>query len=133
MDSTVISLLGAFLLSILGMFVFVWSLRKGSLKENPYDLSVIFALGEVGQVDDPALLQGGQKSLQQAVKKGAIETDIADPAELQGRMLLDQSTAFPVLMFISFAGLSPQHARAGPCTAQRCWPAFLRIGCHRRL
>jgi len=44
MDSAVISLLGAFLLSILGLFVFIWSLRKGLLKENPYDASVIFAV-----------------------------------------------------------------------------------------
>ena len=105
MDNAVISLLGDFLLSILGLFVFVWSLRKGLLKENPYDASVIFARGEVGQVDDPALPHGAQKSMQQAVKKGGIETDIADPAELQDRIASDQSTAFPVFMFISFACL----------------------------
>ena len=80
MDSAVISLLGAFLLSLLGLFVFIWSLRKGLLTENPRDASVIFASGEVGQVDDPALPRGEQKSMQQAVKKGGIETDIADPA-----------------------------------------------------
>ena len=105
MDSAVISLLGAFLLSLLGLFVFIWSLRKGLLKENPRDASVIFASGEVGQVDDPALPRGEQKSMQQAVKKGGIETDIADPAELQDRITSDRSTAFPVFMFISFACL----------------------------
>ncbi|MBC7548786.1 MAG: cbb3-type cytochrome c oxidase subunit I, partial [Polaromonas sp.] len=61
--------------------------------------------GEVGQVDDPALPHGEQKSMQQAVKKGGIETDIADPAELQDRITSDRSTAFPVFMFISFACL----------------------------
>lgn len=43
--------------------------------------------------------------MQQATKKGGIETDIADPAELQGRILSDQFTAFPVFICISFACL----------------------------
>ena len=55
MDSAVISLLGAFTLSILGLFAFIWSLRQGLLVENPRGASVIFAQGEIGQVDDPAL------------------------------------------------------------------------------
>ena len=71
MDSAVISLLGAFLLSILGLFVFVWSLRKGLLKENPYDASVIFARGEVGQVDDPALPHVEQNRCNRRSKRAA--------------------------------------------------------------
>ena len=55
MDSAVLSLLGAFLLSIIGLFVFIWSMRKGLLVENPKAASVIFARGEIGKVDDPAL------------------------------------------------------------------------------
>ena len=105
MDSAVLSLLSAFLLSIIGLFVFIWSLRKGLLKENPLDASVIFARGEVGQVDDPALPRVEQKSMQQAVKKDGVKTDVADPAELQDRIMSDQTTAFPVFMFISFACL----------------------------
>ena len=31
MDSALLSLLGAFLLSMLGLFAFIWSLRKGLL------------------------------------------------------------------------------------------------------
>ena len=34
MDSAILSLLGAFLLSIIGLFVFIWSMRKGLLMEN---------------------------------------------------------------------------------------------------
>ena len=34
MDSALLSLLGAFLLSMLGLFAFIWSLRKGLLVEN---------------------------------------------------------------------------------------------------
>ena len=35
MDSAILSLLGAFLLSLIGLFVFIWSSRKGLLLENP--------------------------------------------------------------------------------------------------
>jgi cytochrome c oxidase cbb3-type subunit 1 len=103
MDSAILSLLGAFLLSIIGLFVFIWSLRKGLLVENPAAASVIFARGEIGQVDDPALAGAAQDSMQQAVKKGGIETHVADPGELEDRITSDRSTAFPVFMFITFA------------------------------
>ena len=105
MDSAVLSLLGAFLLSIIGLFVFIWSLRKGLLHENPAAVSVIFARGEIGQVDDPALRQVAQDSMQHAVKAGGIQTHVADAAELQDRITADRSTAFPVFMFIVFACL----------------------------
>ena len=45
MDSALLSLLGAFLLSMLGLFAFIWSLRKGLLVENVKAASAIFARG----------------------------------------------------------------------------------------
>ena len=54
MDSAVLSLLGAFMLSIIGLFVFIWSMRRGLLVENPSAASMIFARGEIGRTDDPA-------------------------------------------------------------------------------
>lgn len=101
MDSAVISLLGAFLLSIIGLFVFIWSLRKGLLVENPTAASVIFARGEVGRVDDPALREEGQRELQQAAHPEPLPH--TDPTDLQARVVADQSTAFPVFMFAAFA------------------------------
>lgn len=103
MDSAILSLLGAFLLSIIGLFVFIWSLRKGLLDENPAAASVIFARGEIGRVDDPALAGTGQASMQQAVKKGGARPHAADAGELQDRIASDRSTAFPVFMFVTFA------------------------------
>ena len=47
MDSAIASLLAAFVLSILGLFAFIWSLRKGLLVENPRAAGVIFARGEI--------------------------------------------------------------------------------------
>ena len=43
--------------------------------------------------------------MQHSVKKGDIETDLANPADLQDRITADRSSAFPVFMFIVFACL----------------------------
>lgn len=103
MDSAILSLLGAFVLSIIGLFVFIWSLRKGLLVENPKAASVIFARGEIGQIDDPALTEAAQDSMQQAAAEREALPHTADAAELQDRITSDRSTAFPVFMFIAFA------------------------------
>ena len=105
MDSAILSLLGAFLLSIMGLFVFIWSMRKGLLVENPRAASVIFVRGEIGKVDDPALQEAGQVRLQVAAVEPGSELHVADPDELQHRVAADRSSAFPVFMFIAFACL----------------------------
>jgi cytochrome c oxidase cbb3-type subunit 1 len=101
MDSAILSLLGAFLLSIAGLFAFIWSLRKGLLVENPTAASVIFARGEVGRVDDPALRHDAHASLQHA--SGEPPAHAADEHDLHDRVLADRSSAFPVFMFAAFA------------------------------
>ena len=103
MDSALLSLLSAFLLSIMGLFVFIWSMRKGLLVENPRAASVIFARGEVGRVDDPTLQGAAQVRLQQAATPAGAGLHQPDPQELQHRVEADRSTAFPVFMFIAFA------------------------------
>jgi cytochrome c oxidase cbb3-type subunit 1 len=103
MDSAILSLLGAFVLSIIGLFVFIWSLRKGLLIENPAAASVIFARGEIGRVDDPALATDAQHSMQQAAAEPGHAEQAADRAELQDRVAADRSSGFPVFMFIAFA------------------------------
>lgn len=101
MDSAILSLLGAFLLSIMGLFAFIWSLRKGLLIENPRAASVIFAPGEVGRIDDPAIDPSALRQMPGGVPRevdgsvGAV--DVAD------RIEADRSSAFPVFMFIAFA------------------------------
>lgn len=103
MDSAILSLLGAFVLSIIGLFVFIWSLRKGLLVENPVAASVIFARGEIGRVDDPALADADRRSMQEAATQSESVVPSADAAELRDRIAADRSTAFPVFMFIAFA------------------------------
>ena len=102
MDSTILSLLGAFLLSIMGLFAFIWSLRKGLLVENPAGASVIFARGEIGRIDDPSLDTHTETAMQAAaVPEAALEATVQ--AEIDDRSEADQSSAFPVFMFIAFA------------------------------
>ena len=103
MDSAILSLLGAFLLSIMGLFVFIWSMRKGLLVENPRAASVIFARGEIGRVDDPALHETDRAHLQAAAAEPGDALHAADPRELAQRIEADRSSAFPVFMFIAFA------------------------------
>lgn len=105
MDSAVISLLGAFLLSLIGLFVFIWSMRKGLLVENPRAASVIFAPGEIGRTDDPALAGAGRAGLQAAAAEAGDSEHPPDPAEMAQRIEADRSSAFPVFMFIAFACL----------------------------
>ena len=66
MDSAILSLLGAFLLSIMGLFVFIWSMRKGLLVEHPRAAGTICAPDEVGKADDPSLTKSGEQLLQRA-------------------------------------------------------------------
>ncbi len=103
MDSAILSLLGAFLLSIIGLFVFIWSLRKGLLVENPKAASAIFARGEIGHIDDPALGQTGQQHFQAAAAEPGDSTHLPDAEEIKDRIAADRSSAFPVFMFIAFA------------------------------
>ncbi len=103
MDSAILSLAGAFILSIIGLFVFIWSLRKGLLVENPAAASVIFARGEIGHTDDPAAAGAGRHELQAAAAAADAADHGADPGELQDRVAADRSSAFPVFMFIAFA------------------------------
>ncbi len=136
MDSAILSLLGAFLLSIIGLFAFIWSLRKGLLVENPAAASVIFARGEVGKIDDPALSGDEQHKMQAAVQTGAVPA--VDAAEIADRVDADRSSAFPVFMFIafacfwlligSFAGLISSFKLHEPdWLVQQAWLSFGRI------
>ena len=103
MDSALLSLLGAFLLSMLGLFAFIWSLRKGLLVENVKAASAIFAKGEIGRVDDPALESAARADLQAAAVEAGDAAHVPDEHDMDERVAADRSSAFPVFMFIGFA------------------------------
>ena len=137
MDSTILSLLGAFLLSILGLFAFIWSLRKGLLIENPAGASVIFARGEIGRIDDPSLDATTEHAMQAAAQTDrALES--TERAEINDRIDADRSSAFPVFMFIAFAcfwllvgsaagGIASIKLHEPDWLVQQAWLTFGRI------
>jgi len=137
MDSTILSLLGAFLLSLMGLFAFIWSLRKGLLVENPAGASVIFARGEVGRIDDPALDPQTESAMQAAAQPDAALQATAQ-AEIDARTEADQSSAFPVFMFVAFAcfwllvgsvagGIASIKLHEPDWLVQQAWLTFGRI------
>ena len=102
MDSALLSLLGAFVLSLLGLFAFIWSLRQGIFIENPNAARTIFLRGESGNVDEPAVAPAARRALQEAANGWRASTTI-DPVELHERVRADRSSAFVVFLFMAFA------------------------------
>ena len=131
MDSAVVSLLSAFVLSLIGLFAFMWSMRKGLFVENPKTAGSIFAAGEIGKADDPSLTDRDQARLQQAITetndRGRDLQQAEDPEGLDDRYGADRSTAFPVFMFIGFAVMWLVFGSMAGLTAslKLHWPDFL--------
>jgi len=51
---TVSILLSSFILSITGLFVFIWSLRKRLFDASSAAANVIFSPGEIGRGEEPS-------------------------------------------------------------------------------
>lgn len=109
MDSGIISLLSAFLISLLALIAFIWSMRKGLFIENPRAAGSIFARGEIGKAGDPALNPEDEAKLQQAITETQDEGEdlshVEDPEQIEDRMAADRSSAVPTFFFIAFAML----------------------------
>ncbi|WP_317204489.1 cbb3-type cytochrome c oxidase subunit I [Janthinobacterium sp.] len=86
-------LLATFILSIAGLFAFIWSLRKGLFEANPAGARVIFIDGEIGQRDGEAALPAGRLPL------------AASREEVAARELADRSSALPAFVLIGSAVL----------------------------
>src|SRR3546814_14739252 len=64
---TITILLLTFIISVTGLFVFIWSLRKHLFDDNPAAARVIFSEGEIGQVEEPALTEDRRQAMQAAI------------------------------------------------------------------
>jgi len=105
---TITILLFSFVLSVTGLFVFIWSLRKKLVDDNPAAANVIFSEGEIGQVEEPAATSAQRAGLQKTVD--ATHLPLADSGqaaalrtELAERVQADRSTAFVTFVFLSCA------------------------------
>jgi cytochrome c oxidase cbb3-type subunit 1 len=102
----------SFLISVLGLFVFIWAQTKGLLEAGPRAAEVIFAPNEVGTIEDPSGSDTSRLALQSTRDVArAPPTSAAqypkrlDPAELEARRGADRSTRAAAFAFLSSAVL----------------------------
>ena len=102
----------SFLISVLGLFVFLWAQSKGLLEAGPRAAEVIFAPDEVGTIEDPSASDTSRLALQSTRDVArALSTSAAqypkrpDPAELEARRVADRSTRAAAFAFLSSAVL----------------------------
>lgn len=98
-------LVSTYVISILGLFVFIWSLRKGGGQSRPNGGRVIFEPGEVGRIEDPAADSGERDALQAVSDAGNANAHQPGKADLAVRFEADRSTRAPVLLLLGTATL----------------------------
>lgn len=146
MNFTIGTLLAlSFLISVLGLFLFLWAQMNGLMRAGPDAAEVIFAEGEVGQTEDPALSASRREALQQAAahaapgaRSGTAGNSPALSRELQERAQQDASSRGPAFVFLcssvfwlllgSVAGLIASQKLTSPdFLTQSAWLTFGRV------
>jgi cytochrome c oxidase cbb3-type subunit 1 len=105
---TVTILLSSFVLSITGLFVFIWSLRKRLFDTTSAAANVIFSTGEIGRGEEPSATPQQRAGLALRVSNDTHqeltgEQEAALKTELAERVEADRSTAFVSFVFLSCA------------------------------
>ncbi|PVX70703.1 cbb3-type cytochrome c oxidase subunit I [Paraburkholderia unamae] len=134
----------SFLISVLGLFLFIWAQTKGLMRAGPAAAEVIFAPHEVGLVEDPAApaqqlaeLQDVERAAQGATHGGAAHRTLAHDVAGQ-RLNQDRSSRRPAFAFLassivwlvlgSLAGLIASQKLTSPdFLTQSAWLTFGRI------
>ncbi|NGZ87163.1 cbb3-type cytochrome c oxidase subunit I [Duganella aceris] len=105
---TVTILLSSFVLSITGLFIFIWSLRKRLFDTSSAAATLIFSPGEIGRGEEPSATPAQLAGLAKRVPSDTHATLTAEQeAELARELALrtdaDKSTAFVSFVFLSCA------------------------------
>ncbi|OJV62573.1 MAG: hypothetical protein BGO35_16195 [Burkholderiales bacterium 64-34] len=95
-------LLATFILSIAGLFAFIWSLRKGLFDIESSGARTIFSPGEIGQPEEPAASAEQQRELAHIEAPLGAGGNVT-PEEMQAREMADRSSAFPAFVLIACA------------------------------
>ena len=138
MDFTAALLLATFLLSLVALFLYIWSMSKGMFGQDVNAALTIFNKNEVGVVDDPAATITQLKELQESVTGDVPVSDALIKEEIRARSEADQSSSLVVgtcltlsviwLLFASVAGLIASIKLHSPdWLAQYGWITFGRI------
>lgn len=146
MTLTISALLAlSFLISVLGLFVFIWAQSKGLMRAGPDAAQVIFEKGELGVVEEPAISSKRRAALQ-TIESASADTSFgvdskgiaAASPELEARKEQDKSSSAAAFAFLtssmlwlvlgSFAGLiASQKLTASDFLTQSAWLTFGRI------
>jgi cytochrome c oxidase cbb3-type subunit 1 len=134
--NTLAILLSAFVLSIVALLVFIWSQRSGLFERSARGAEVIFAPGEIGHVEEPAVSAAVRGRLQSTVR--GDDAVGSNSPELTARARADASTgplvffffccAFVWLLVASAAGLTASIKLHAPdWLTTQAWLTFGRI------
>lgn len=96
MDFTAALLLATFLLSLVALFLYIWSMSKGMFGQDVNAALTIFNKNEVGVVDDPAATITQLKELQESVTGDVPVSDALIKEEIRARSEADQSSSLVV-------------------------------------
>ncbi|KWB75316.1 cbb3-type cytochrome c oxidase subunit I [Burkholderia ubonensis] len=130
----------SFLISVLGLFMFIWAQMRGLMEAGPDAAEVIFAKNEIGVVEEPAIASGRRDTLQQIASRLADGFTVAqpEPDEHAKREEHDRSSRAAAFAFLtssvlwlilgSIAGLiASQKLTAPDFLVQSAWLTFGRV------
>jgi cytochrome c oxidase cbb3-type subunit I len=131
-------LLSAFLISLVALGAFIWSMRGRMFDHDATGAKVIFTAHELGHADDPAAGPASHTALQNAVNRRAGRAEPLSDNELAHRAAADRSSATVAFVFFtcalgwlivgSFAGLISSIKLHNPDWLTRYeWLTFGRI------
>ncbi len=114
MNPTVL-LLSTFVISLVGLFTFIWSLRKGLFASGAAAARTIFRSGEIGHSEDPAAVAGPRAPMHSQRSDDGTQVEGTSAEEMRAREVADSSSSLPAfvlftcaivwLLVASFAGL----------------------------
>ncbi len=101
--NTVTILLSSFILSVTGLFVFIWSLRKRLFEPSPAAARTIFSEGEIGRGEDPAASASQAAALAAHDNAPALGAGASArlSGELEERVEADKSSSLVTFLFLT--------------------------------
>ena len=103
MDFTVSVLLGTFILSMVALFIFIWSMSNGLFGDGIAAATVIFVPNELGKVEDPAATSLQISGLQQSTGPTSGTDAVVTDDDARARDHADQSTSLVVGVCLTLA------------------------------
>ncbi len=135
----------SFLISVLGLFMFIWAQTRGLMRAGPEAAQVIFEAGELGTVEEPAISSTQRGALQRtgsianaSSPRGDVQRAAHTQPDLLAREAQDRSSRAAAFAFLtssilwlvlgSLAGLVASQKLTSPdFLVQSAWLTFGRI------